>query len=254
MAQQQREENSVLFSLKELRRLEDDRQRQEDDERRASVEAERRAREDAERRVREEAERRVRDEEARVRKIEEDRVAREREEQMRLAEAERRARVEGEMRLQEQRMRLEVHAQKAKSPVKPIVGAIAIVVVLAGGLALKLTSDAKAAKEQATLLAQQAKEEADRNIARANQQAADAKRQAEAAEKQYQTLLKQMQDELSNARTKADRDAIQSRIDNLKKRGGKHSGTAAVAPTTPSSNPGIRIRDISDDPTAGLPR
>jgi hypothetical protein len=253
MAQQQREENSVLFSLKELRRLEDDRQRQEDDERRASLEAERRAREDAERRVREEAERRVREEQDRVRRVEEERVAREREEQMRLAEAERRARVEGEMRLQEQRMRLEVHAQKAKSPVKPILGAVGVVVVLAGIMAYKLNADAKAAK-QAALIQQQ---ENDRKNALLAQQAADAQQKAREAQRQYDTLLKQMQDELSAARTKADRDAIQSKIDNLKRRGGgnRHTGAAAApAAGNPGTAPGIHIRDISDDPTAGLPK
>ena len=253
MAQQQREENSVLFSLKELRRLEDDRQRQEDEERRATVEAERRAREDAERRVREDAERRVRDEEARVRRVDEERVAREREEQLRLAEAERRARVEGEMRLQEQRMRLEVHAQKAKSPVKAIVGAIAVVLAMAGGMALKLSSDAKAAK-QAALIAEQDRVNAEREKARV---AEEAKQRVAAVQRQYDTLLKQMQDELSTARTKADRDAIQSKIDNLKKRGGKHPGGApgTTATGAPAANPGagIRIREISDDPTAGLP-
>src|SRR6185369_16742017 len=72
-------ENSVLFSLKELRRIEDDRIRQEEADVQARVEAERHAREEAERRAREEVERRARDEADRVRKIEDDKLAHERE-------------------------------------------------------------------------------------------------------------------------------------------------------------------------------
>src|SRR4051812_23291445 len=54
-----RPENSVLFSLKELRQLEDARMKAEADARRAQAEAERRARAEAEQRTRDEEARRV---------------------------------------------------------------------------------------------------------------------------------------------------------------------------------------------------
>jgi len=107
----ERRENSVLFSLKELRNIEDGRQKKEKDEAEARLEADRATKLAAERAVRDEEERKVREEQDRLRRIEDDKESRSREEQMRLQEAERRARVEGEVRLQEERLRLEVHAE-----------------------------------------------------------------------------------------------------------------------------------------------
>jgi len=60
-------ENSVLFSLRELRRIEDDRVKKEQETARAKADAERQAREDAERRAREAEEQRVREEQERIR-------------------------------------------------------------------------------------------------------------------------------------------------------------------------------------------
>ena len=97
-----RPENSVLFSLKELRRLEDERVKAEADARRAQAEAERRAKVEAEQRARDEETRRAREEEERQRRAESEREARQREDRLRVEEAERRARVEGELKLREQ--------------------------------------------------------------------------------------------------------------------------------------------------------
>jgi hypothetical protein len=99
-----RPESSVLFSLKELRRLEDERVKAEADARRAQVEAERRAKVEAEQRARDEETRRAREEEERRRRAESEREARAREDRLRLEEAERRARVEGELKLREQQL------------------------------------------------------------------------------------------------------------------------------------------------------
>jgi hypothetical protein len=126
-------ENSVLFSLKELRRIEDDRIRQEEADAQARVEGERRAREDAERRARDEVERRRRDEEDRSVASRKRRWPHEREGHMRLQRPSARARVEAETRLQEERMRLEIQHKKHKSPM-PIVLAVAAVMVLVGGI------------------------------------------------------------------------------------------------------------------------
>ena len=101
-----RTESSVLFSLRELRRLEDERVRAEADARRAKAEAERRARAEAEQRGREEQARRVREDEERRQRAES-----EREDRLRVEEVERRARVEGEIQLRE-RQRLEEQRQR----------------------------------------------------------------------------------------------------------------------------------------------
>src|SRR2546423_15047796 len=92
-------ENSVLFSLKELRRIEDDRIRQEETDARARVEAERKAREDAERKAREDVERRHREEEDRIRPGEPEKGGRERGGQMRVAVGARPPPVRGERAL-----------------------------------------------------------------------------------------------------------------------------------------------------------
>lgn len=104
LSKSDRAENSVLFSLKELRRFEDERVKAEADARRAQAEAERRAQAEAEQRARDEETRRAREEEERRRRAESDREAREREDRLRLEEAERRARVEGELRLRQQQL------------------------------------------------------------------------------------------------------------------------------------------------------
>ena len=96
--------NSVLFSLNELRRLEDERVKAEADARRAQAEAERRAKAEAEQRARDEETRRAREEDERRRRAESEREARQREDRLRLEEAERRARVEGELKLREQQL------------------------------------------------------------------------------------------------------------------------------------------------------
>jgi len=95
----ERPESSVLFSLKELRRLEDERVKAEADARRAKAQAEQRAKAEAEqrirdeetRRIRDEETRRIRDEEERRRGAESEREARQREDRLRVEQAERRS-------------------------------------------------------------------------------------------------------------------------------------------------------------------
>jgi hypothetical protein len=102
LSKSDRPDNSVLFSLQELRRLEDERVKAEADARRAQAEAERRAKVEAEQRARDEETRRAREEEERRHQSE--REARQREDRLRVEEAERRARVEGELKLREQQL------------------------------------------------------------------------------------------------------------------------------------------------------
>jgi hypothetical protein len=129
--------NSVLFSLKELRRLEDERVRAEADARMAKAEAERRARA--------EAEQRARDEE------------RHREDRLRVEEAERRARVEGELKLREQQ--LQGHRFGRPAWMAAAAGA-ALCVAVGGGLAA-----------WASRLHQAEKKALEREIARRDEQA-----------------------------------------------------------------------------------
>jgi colicin import membrane protein len=239
-------ENSVLFSLKELRRIEDDRIRQEETDAQARVEAERRSREDAERRARDEVERRRRDEEDRVRRIEEEKLAHEREGNMRLQEAERRARVEAETRLQEERMRLEIQHKKHKSPM-PIVLAVAGVMVLVGGIIVYKVNASAEEKRVASEL--KAKEEA-------AQEAARIKRDADERLRQLEKVIAEKEKALATAKT--DDERAQIRRDIERAREGRRAAPARTrqpveAPPPPPPRAGVREKKkISDDPLEGL--
>src|SRR5499426_2949939 len=152
LSKSDRAENSVLFSLKELRRLEDERVKAEADARRAQAEAERRAKAEAEQRARDEASRRAREEEERRRRVESEREARERENRLRLEEAERRARVEGELRLREVQL-LEEQRQRhlhgrlfGRSAWMAAAAGVALFVAVGGGLAARASQQHQAEK------------------------------------------------------------------------------------------------------------
>jgi colicin import membrane protein len=169
MAEQK--ESSVLFSLKELMNLEEDRIRQEESSRKAKQEAEVQARLDAERRLREEEEARIRGEEDR-RRAEEQRV---REDQARVeaihrAEVEK-ARLEAENAARMEAMRHQQEHERKLTAIKQdkhkrnlLIAAIGIFVILVGGaigaaMVIKKQNDtaaaiaAQSAKDQAELQA-----------------------------------------------------------------------------------------------------
>ncbi|MFH0902936.1 MAG: hypothetical protein V2A73_20095 [Pseudomonadota bacterium] len=134
----EKRENSVLISLRELRKIEDDRQAQEKVDERKREEDVRRAREEAERQAREETERQRRETEETERRRVEDAERRTREDQLRVEEAERRARVEAQMKIEAERMRLEVEAKHAigtaKKPKALIAGIVAVSLAAMGVL------------------------------------------------------------------------------------------------------------------------
>jgi hypothetical protein len=133
----ERRENSVLFSLKELREIENSRVQQERDAAQARAEAEVRAREEAERKAREEAERKTREEQDRIAKAQADHEKTLREEQLRLEAEKHRAQVEAQAKLEAARIHAEVQAKalEKKAPKGVIYGAIGGVVLALGALA-----------------------------------------------------------------------------------------------------------------------
>ncbi|HVY36393.1 MAG TPA: hypothetical protein VHM31_00605 [Polyangia bacterium] len=247
-----RRENSVLFSLKELRRIEDDRVRREQDELAARREAERAAKEAAERAAREEEERIRRAEEERIRRAEEEKQARMREEQLRLEEAERRARVEADMQLQQERMRLEVQARAKNSPVKAVLGVSLVLVAIGGGLAYKMYQ-----QHQTEMAAQRAQ------MALVEQQKARIEAEKAKAEAEYKTQLaaiqKEMDDKLAHATSDIERarireEATRQAMAVRSKRGSGGSRSSSSGESSPSQNkikaPGKH--EISDNPLEGL--
>ena len=99
MAQPEKRENSVLFSLRELRTIEESRVKEEEDAAQAAEQARIRARLDAERRAKEEEDAKVRATEEAARHEREMADKRLREEQMRIQETEARARAEHQANL-----------------------------------------------------------------------------------------------------------------------------------------------------------
>jgi len=236
-------ENSVLFSLRELRRIEDDRVKKEQEAARAKAEAERQAREDAERRAREAEEQRARAEQDRARMAREADENRQREEQLRLQEAERRARVEGEMRINEERMRLEIQHRKKHSPVKAVLSVAGILVVIGGGIGYKMYSDHE--KALAAVREEKARGEL------------EAKKRQAAIEARYAAIEKDFADRLKKATSQAEieqlqKERLQQRLDAQK--GGPVRPHPAAKAEEPKKTvvPTFKKRDIPDDPTLGL--
>jgi hypothetical protein len=217
MPERKEKDDSVLFALQELRRLEDDRVKQEQDEIAQRKESERQAKEAAARRARDEEAERIRAEEERVRRVADEKEAQIRAGHLRVEEAERRARVEGELKLKEQRLHLEMQARKhGKAPVKAIIG---VVVVLGGvGGVIAYQKNAQHQQEQAAL----------------KKQLDEQREQARLAQAEYENEVKALRGEmdkrLKDARNEAERAKIRAEFEHQaqqaqairdKKRGGK---------------------------------
>src|SRR5262245_52446709 len=235
MSSQRPSENSVLFSLRELRRIEDDRVKKEQEIARAKAEAERQAREAAERAARDAEEQRVRDEAERARLAREEHVAKEREGHLRVQEAERRARVEGEMRINEERMRLEIQHRKKHSPVKAVLGVAGVLVLIGGGVGYKMYSDHQ--HELAVAHEEKARVEMEAK-----------KKQAE-LEARYAAIEKDFAERLKKAKSQADIEALQK--ERLQQRLEAQSGRPSRPHTTAKTEepkktvvPNFKKRDI----------
>jgi hypothetical protein len=207
----ERRPNSVLFSLKELRRIEDDRVKTEDDQEKQRREDEVRAREDAERRARDEVERKRLEEEDRIRREQEERERQSREEQLRLQEAERRARVEAEMKLEQSRIAMEIEAKaRAKKLPWPLIGTIiGVLVVGSGGLGYFLWQKSKEADAKAKEI-ELAKQEKERLRKETEEKDRIYQQQQEDAARKLANLGDALKSAKSDAQRKALREAIAS--------------------------------------------
>jgi hypothetical protein len=249
-----RPENSVLFSLKELRRFEDERVKAEADARRAQAEAERRAKMEAEQRARDEETRRAREEEEHRRRAESEREARQREDRLRVEEAERRARVEGELKLrerqllEEQRQRhVQGHRLGRSAGMAAATGAL-LLVALGGGLTAWASRQHQAEKESL-----------EREIARRDEQALAAQLDFDA---KIRALEEKARRDVADAKTPKDQARV---LGDLKR---QKQALEAVRPRSPRrtaspmqpaaapSKPPFRVPQkpaIGDDPLGGDP-
>lgn len=238
-------ESSVLFSLKELMNLEEDRIREEEVQKATRARAELEAREAKERAAREAEERRLREEEE-LRRAEE---LRKREEQTRL-EAIRQGEVEKARTEAEHKARMEaMAAQRAheaqlasisqdqhKKRLQITIGVVAFLFVGAviGGLTYLKKHNDQVAREQQEMA--QAKAELEARVAAAEQQIKDS--QAKEAE---------LKSALNNAKDEADRARIQGELTKVQEQtavarravraAGSGSGSGSSGASKPASKP-----------------
>ncbi len=200
----ERRENSVLFSLNELRNIEQDRVRSEEEAERARIEAERRAREEEIRRAKEAEEAKRRAEEERVRREQDEKERIAREHDLRLKESERRAQIEAAAKLEQARIEAEARAriEGKKFPTAQVVAGVIGLVLLAGGIMTYLVYNhqQEVARVQAEL---QAKADADRKTLLAQQ---------EAQKKELEAQMAALQDQLNKAKTDEERAQIRAKI------------------------------------------
>ncbi len=197
----EKKESSVLFSLRELREIEEERIQEEHSAKKKAEEDRIRTQQEAERRAREEEEGRRRAAEQAERSAREAVENREREERLRVEEAERRARVEAQASLEQQRMHKEleiraIEAQKSKPTwLIAVAGGLVLVVGILGFWAYNRSQQAD--KEKAEAAAQL-------------KQLQDSINDAQEVDDKYQKLLA--------AKTDSEKAAAQAALDEAKRK------------------------------------
>lgn len=251
----ERDPNSVLFSLKELRQIEEQRTAEEKKAVQDRIEAARRAKE--------EEEQQVKAAEARLQRAEEERVQREREareraardERIQLAEAESRARIEADMRLQQHRVQVEAEAEArsgAHTLRKIVVTVVALAVVVLAGLGyfLKVKSDEKQRAEAAQQrIAQQ--------IEALKQEFAQAQAQFEQDQRESEERMLALDNKLKNAKDAATRELLSKQRADERERAAKIAAARVKAANDYNRNVrqglGAGARKCPpDDPLCGL--
>ncbi|MBW2735666.1 MAG: hypothetical protein JRH20_25050 [Deltaproteobacteria bacterium] len=242
--------NSVLFSLDELRRIEEERVASEEDAAQRAAEAQEQARVDAEKLASDQVEAaRV----AEVQRVQGEKDAREhsdREERIRIAEAERRARVDAEVVLQKERIVAEAAADaqvKAHKLRNTILGITAAAVVALGGLGyfLYIKSEETATKE-AELAAQKA------SIVKMQKDHAEEQRKFQAEQDALEKEKAKLTNSLATAKTDAQRALLRKQL------AARYTREAAlgVARRKASARAKRRAKHIrlrkGDDPLGGL--
>jgi colicin import membrane protein len=236
----ERRENSVLFSLNELRNIEQDRVRTEEEAERARIEGERRAREEEIRRAKEAEEAKRRAEEDRIRREqdEKDRIVREHD--LRLKESERRAQIEAAAKLEQARIEAEVHARAKFPTTQVVIGVIGLVVLAAGIMSYLVYNHNEELRRTQAELTQKADAEKKRIMA-----------EEETRQRALQKQLADLQGQFDRASSEAERQKIKAQI----------AQTAAAKlrpPPAKSSKPGdhdkgkpTQVKD-TNDPLGGL--
>jgi len=219
MAQPEKRENSVLFSLRELRSIEETRVKEEEDAEKAAEEARIRARMEDERRVREAEEAKQRAAEEAARREHETREQRLREDALRVQETEARARAEHQAQLEAHRLQQEMEIRRQevqkKWPVWLVVAVGIFAVVTIGAVIFMVQSSNKADSEaKARQAAQIEQAKAEKLAKQKEQETAELKAQVDgliAALGELDNQMKESERQLASATSQADRDKVAAR-------------------------------------------
>ena len=216
MAQSEKRENSVLFSLRELRQIEENRVQEEETAVRSAEEARMRAQQEAERKRRDEEEARIKAERDHVRSIEEAKVAAEREARLRVETAEAGERARHQAALEQQRLQGEMELRRAEVAKKRPTWMLAVTgfaVVATIGLVI-FAIQRKNAADEADRNAEIAKKAADQAV----KDAADAKEKLDKVSKDLDDLNDRVNKSVNDvvaAQNDADRAAAKTRLAQL---------------------------------------
>ena len=213
----EKRENSVLFSLRELRQIEESRVQEEEHAVRSAEQARIAAAQEAERKRREAEEAKVRAERDELLRIETARENAEREARMRVESAEAMERQRAQAALEQQRLHHEMEIRRAevakKRPTWMLVvtgGALVLTVVLVffAVSAIQHKRDADRAADEARAAQVQAEKE--------KTEAQETLRKLADDLKEQDQRLSSAENALKTAQTKADRDAAQANLDKLR--------------------------------------
>ena len=190
MAQGEKRENSVLFSLRELRQIEENRVQEEEQAVKSAAEVRRQAAEDAERRRREAEEAKIREEREAALAIETARENAEREARMRVESAEATERQRQQAALEQQRLQQEMELRRAdiakKRPTWMLV-VTGIALLAAVGLVFFAIQRMRASEE-----AEAAKTIAEKAAAQAVKDAKEAQEAVEILQKDAEAMSKKV--------------------------------------------------------------
>ncbi len=255
MAQSEKRENSVLFSLRELRQIEESRVQEEEHAVRSAEEERAKARDDAERLVRDAEEAKIREERDHQRSIEESRANAEREARMRVEAGEAAERQRNQAALEQQRLAQEMELRRAEVAKKRptwmlVVTGIAVVGIVVG-VFVAVKSSAKSDEDNIKRVA-------------AEKMAQDAANSAKEAQEKVEKLSNDLldlgkrvdkaTDALASAQNDADRQSARGKLEQLRKERAEmeqHIADAKAAAAKAERNKGVHVsKECLDNPLA----
>jgi colicin import membrane protein len=226
----EKRENSVLFSLRELRQIEESRVQEEEHAVRSAEEARAKAKDEAERRVREAEEAKIREERDHQRSIEESRVAAEREARMRVESTEATERQRHQAAIEQQRLQQEMELRRAEVAKKRPTWMLGVTAIAVIGIVLAVVVTINKMHETAThdVQAQKARAEADQ-AKKDSEEAADRVHKLEQQVADQQDKIDKAVSDVANAKNASDIAAAQSRLAQLQKEQADMKIAAAAA-------------------------